>query len=141
MHPGAADRLTIPDYPPTAGLTMPLPAAAALVCRYEPSRDGAPPRLLESFAVSAADAEQIRVAYLAQGRSPRVGCVQNPGAPLFAVVLVDETGSWRTFGVDSGQCDTLVGPDFDVGYAGHWLVELVRYATPACEGTRTARSA
>ena len=129
LHPQPGARRTLPAYPSTDGLAMPLPAVTALVCRYEPTR-GVLPRLVDSFQVGSGAAEQIRAAYLAHDRRAHAPCVDDPG-PLFAAVLVDATGSWRSLGFDTGACDALVGPDHEVGTAGHWLVERVRYAVPA----------
>jgi hypothetical protein len=129
MRHGPAARSTVPDYPATDGLAMPLPAVTALVCRYEPARTGRP-RLVDSLRVGPGDAEQIRAAYLAHLPGAPVPCVDDPG-PLFAAVLVDATGSWRRLGFDTGHCDALVGPDYEIGTAGHWLMERVRYAAPA----------
>jgi hypothetical protein len=126
-------RLAAPDYPAPDGLALPLPAVGALICRYDPSRGDAPPRLVESFPVGPHDAEQIRAAYLAYGRSAHAPCVDDPG-PLFAAVVVDATESWHGLGFDTGACDALAGPDVRIGTAGHWLVETVRYAVPTGTG-------
>ena len=129
MDPQTVTRRAVPDYPSTDGLALPLPAVGALICRYDPARGDAPPRLVESFPVGPDEAEQIRAAYLAYGRRAHPPCVDDPG-PLFAAVVVDATESWHGVGFDTGACDALAGPGVQGGTAGHWLVETVRYAVP-----------
>ena len=127
LAPGSADRTTVPDYPRVAGTELALPAITGLVCQYE-SGGQAGTRLVESFPVDAAQAEQIRAAYLARRPLPAPSCVPDPGRSLYAVVLADATGSLRSFGLDGRECDAVVGPGADRGWAGQWLAESVRYA-------------
>ena len=142
MAPASADRTTLPDYPRIVGTELPLPTVGGLVCRYQ---RGAPagPRLVEMFPVGPARAAQIRAAYLARLPTPAAcsparaawcpgaTCVRNRALSLYAVVLTDRTGSRRSFGLDTGACNAVVGPGADMGWAGQWLVEAVRDAEPA----------
>ena len=86
---------------------------------------------------------QIRAAYLARlptpaacsparaAWCPEATCVRDRALSLYAVVLTDRTGSRRSFGLDTGACNAVVGPGADMGWAGQWLVEAVRDAEPA----------
>ena len=145
MAPASADRTTTPDYPQIVGIELPLPTVEGLVCRYE-RRARVSPQLVEQFVVSPAQADQIRAAYLARlptpaacsparaAWCPEATCVRDRALSLYAVVLTDRTGSRRSFGLDTGACNAVVGPGAEMGWAGQWLVEAVRDAEPAADG-------
>ncbi len=128
LHPGTAGRVTLGGYPDDIDLETPLPAMSALVCQYLPRPGDALPRLIDTHMVYRTVAEQLRAAYLARRPPSSLRCGARAPATLYAAVLVDATSSWRAFGVDGGHCAEVVGPAFEAGWSGRWLLEALRLA-------------
>ena len=57
-------------------------------------------------------------------------CETHLGAGVYAVVLSDVTGSWRTFSLDREHCNQVIGPGAERGTAGRWLLETVVWGSP-----------
>lgn len=103
-------RTTVPDYPQVRGLTLPLPAVGAVLCRYLPPTDFAA-ATVERRVLGAVQAEQLRAAYLAR-YAPRQPCIEAASGVRYGLVFLDPTGSRRV--VTAGE--PCVGP---------WLSELL----------------
>jgi hypothetical protein len=100
----------VPDYPQVRGLSLPLPAVGAVLCRYLPPTDSAA-ATVEQRVLGALQAEQLRAAYLAR-YAERQPCIKAASGVRYGLVFLDPTGSRRV--VTAGE--PCVGP---------WLSELL----------------
>ncbi len=118
------ERTTVSDYPQVPGLSVPLPAVSALVCRYDGGQPAGPgPR---GVVLGRPAAETLRAAYLSRSDQPMsLRCRPALGTAEYGVVLSDATGSHRAFVAEVGPCGSVRGPGGSEGPAGPWLAEVL----------------
>lgn len=124
------ERTTVSGYPTVRGLSMPLPAVSALVCRYPSAPREARGPGPRGVLLAGPAAETLRAAYLSRsGEHPDPGCGrqaagEQPGEQ-YGVVFSDATGSHRTFTAALGACGRVRRPQGLQGQVGPWLAELL----------------